>query len=92
MKTFEIKYYGTDYGGMRDELDKVEYFEGTYEEAVEKVENTSYGWGGFYKVGKNSEYTGGGKAFIKEITTREIDLVNKIAELQRELEILRGES
>lgn len=92
MSIYEIKYYVSDYGGMRDELDKVEYFEGTYEEAVERVGNTDTGWAFNYSVAEEGEYAGHGKATIKEVTEREVNLVNKIEELQKELAILRGES
>lgn len=89
MKTFEIRYYISDHGGMRDELDRVEHFEGTYEEAVEKVENTNTGWGFNYRVIPVEEYHGHGCATIVEVNKRVPELIAEIERLQKELETLR---
>lgn len=94
MSIYEIKYYVSDYGGMRDELDKVEYFTGTKDEVIDHVVNTDTGWGfkfePKFQEGNEYIYGGHGIAICKEVTEREVELVNKIAELETELAMLRG--
>ena len=64
MKYYNIKFYDSDGGGMRDDLTREVNFKGTLDEAIAEVENTHSPWGFMYTV---SENPGHGRAVIKQI-------------------------
>ena len=68
MKTFKIEYFLSNCDGQRTGLEKLEIFEGTYEQAVERVEATPTGWPYNYEVGQNPSH---GMAVITELNTLE---------------------
>lgn len=49
MEIFKIAYYDADGGGMRDELTRTEYFEGTFTEAEAHVRAQKSPWGFNYR-------------------------------------------
>lgn len=87
MKTFEIRYYDSDGGGINILLTKVEFFVGTIEEAAAFVEKQRSLWG-FNYTPATQPYQHG-TAVITEVHHLIPKLEEELLLLEERIKILR---
>ncbi len=85
---FIIKYWDSDHGGMRTELTRTEFYNGTHELAVKHAENQKSPWGFNYTFGENE---GHGKATIIEKPHGVVDRMKQIEILEEQIRLLEME-